>query len=372
LLLWGIRSSRLPPLLTTSSTPTVTTVGGVLMKTPGVGGPTDPGTSVLFGGDNWVHDFYTGGRFTLGYWFDQCGTLGVDGTFFFLGQRGNHFVIGSPGAITPGPGAPPNLFRPFLDTTGRFGSVAVANGFDVTPGSFVATSEHRLWGLDFNLRKRVLCGCNYHVDLLGGVRYIDLTEALNIVDSEVLPGVDPRTGTLFPQNGRIATAVEHFGTRNQFTGGQIGAEAEVRRGKFFFGLGTKLALGDNHEVVNINGFTVQTPLPGSTLPTQVTPGGVLALPSNIGRRTRENVAFASEVELKVGYNITDHLRAYVAYNFLFLTNVLRPGDQIDLFVDSRQIDMTVPPGVIPTRPMVPFRETSFWAQGVNFGLEFSF
>ncbi|MGG7379585.1 BBP7 family outer membrane beta-barrel protein, partial [Escherichia coli] len=58
-------------------------------------------------------------------------------------------------------------------------------------------------------------------------------------------------------------------------------------------------------------------------------GGLLALPSNIGNFQRNRFGVVPQVGLKVGYNLTDNLRVYVGYDFLWWCNVVRPGDQID-------------------------------------------
>ena len=56
-------------------------------------------------------------------------------------------------------------------------------------------------------------------------------------------------------------------------------------------------------------------------------------------------------------------------NFLFLSNVARPGNQIDRTVNTTQLFGT-PPVVGPARPAPLFNQSDFWAQGVNVGLEF--
>jgi hypothetical protein len=111
-------------------------------------------------------------------------------------------------------------------------------------------------------------------------------------------------------------------------------------------------------------------------------GGLLALSSNIGHFSRDRFSVVPELGLTVGYNITCHMRVFVGYNFLYMSNVLRPGDQIDPILDARKIPnfvklaptsaaatSTLPISVHPT---VPFNEANFWAQGVNCGLEFHY
>jgi hypothetical protein len=59
---------------------------------------------------------------------------------------------------------------------------------------------------------------------------------------------------------------------------------------------------------------------------------------------------------------------------LYLSSVFRPGDQIDLRVDSRQLPVNggTTNGSPNPLPAVLYRATDFWAQGVNVGLEFRY
>ena len=43
-----------------------------------------------------------------------------------------------------------------------------------------------------------------------------------------------------------------------------------------------------------------------------------------------------EIGFTLGYDLTSRLKATVGYTLLYWSNVARPGDQIDLNVDSRQ------------------------------------
>ena len=107
-------------------------------------------------------------------------------------------------------------------------------------------------------------------------------------------------------------------------------------------------------------------------------GGLLALNSNSGHFTRNRFSVVPEVRMTVGYQVTDWMKATVGYNCLVWSNVVRPGDQIDRGVDIRQIPRFVAPGdpvtPLPQRagPIVPFRESTYWAQGLTLGLEFSY
>ncbi len=164
-----------------------------------------------------------------------------------------------------------------------------------------------------------------------------------------------------------------FSTRNQFYGGQVGLRGEYALGKLLLATTAKVALGSNHESVQVEGASTLL-MPG-VAPTTV-PVGQFAGPSNIGRRTRDEFAVVPEVEVKAGYQVTSWLRATVGYDFLYLSRVVRPGNQVDLFVnDSRNPVNGVfgaPPLDTSNFPRPFFNHSEFWAQGLTFGLELRF
>ncbi|MGL4421020.1 MAG: BBP7 family outer membrane beta-barrel protein, partial [Gemmataceae bacterium] len=104
---------------------------------------------------------------------------------------------------------------------------------------------------------------------------------------------------------------------------------------------------------------------------------------NIGNFSRDRFAVLPELGLNIGYHITPHCRIFVGYNFLYLSNVLRPADQIDTGLDVTRIpfftqasgsnvgNITNAQRLSNVRPVVPFRESDFFAQGVNVGLQFT-
>src|SRR5262245_59256062 len=102
-------------------------------------------------------------------------------------------------------------------------------------------------------------------------------------------------------------------------------------------------------------------------------GGLYALVSNIGRFERNDFAYVSEFGVKLGFELNDHWRIYAGYNILYLSNVVRAGDQIDRVVNFNMAPEpgNLNPGIVqPARPAVLFRQSDFWAQGGQFGLEY--
>jgi hypothetical protein len=128
-----------------------------------------------------------------------------------------------------------------------------------------------------------------------------------------------------------------------------------------------VALGDSQQLSDITGATRIT-LPGGTV--QSFNGGLLALPTNIGRSRRDRFAVLPEGEVNVAYRLTQSLRVRAGYTLLYLSSVARPGDQIDRAVNSTQL----PPNTLrgPALPAFSLHGTDFWAQGVNVGVEYEY
>ncbi len=345
-LLWWIKGTSTPVLATTG--PAV----------PGGGTLGQPGTSVLFGGSNVHLNEFNGGRFTLGYWCDDCKTKGIEFTYFFIGQRTNVFSANS--------GQFPVITRPFFNLNRGVEDVEITASPGQANGVLTISNSHRLWGAETNFRCNYCSGCWYRVDLLAGFRFLELTDDLNITERiSFVPGA-----TVQPAGTQVLVS-DRFGTRNQFYGGQVGTNIEMRHGRWTLDLLSKVALGSTHQVVNIQGDqTIKTPT-GNVTTFQ---GGLLALPSNSGRFTRDRFSVVPEWGATIGYNVTDQLRLTVGYSFIYWSDVVRPSDQIDRGLNVQQIPNGPggPTLVGPNRPISPFRSTDFWAQGLNFGIDYKY
>jgi hypothetical protein len=361
-LLWWVKSASTPPLLTTSP--------------PGNSG-TLPGSAVLIGGKDLDDQFRPGGRFGGVLWLDDCASYGFDGRYFFTGATSKREEVNS--------GMPPgnvlSLFRPFFAINnfppagfpGPFREQVTGPG--VSAGSFTAENKSNFWGADINYRDNLCCSCDccssFRADVLAGFRYLNLNESLTMTEDYLLLSPDAVGNPI----GTRVVITDRFATDNDFYGGQLGTVMTYRRDRWSLDLRTTVALGSTHQRLNIDGGQLRVPPFGQGAP-QTYVGGLLALPgTNIGEHTRNVFSVVPEVGLNLGYQLTDHLKAYVGYNFLYWSNVIRPGDQIDPFVDVTRIPAFIPPnlqGQIPpaaARPAVLFKETDFWAQGVNFGME---
>ena len=171
-------------------------------------------------------------------------------------------------------------------------------------------------------------------------------------------------------NAQVNTS-DYFGTHNNLFAGQIGADAGFNLGRFTVNVFSKVALGDNRETVVINGNTQVSSAPG--LGNINTAGGFYAQPSNIGQYRRDEFSVLPEAGINLGFKISEHLRLAAGYTFVYFSNVVRPGDQ----VDGTAGGATRPPlsflgGPHPQPVFNNFNETSFWAQGINFMVEVNY
>jgi hypothetical protein len=359
-LLWWMRGAAYPPLVTTSPL-------GVPENDRGRLGPN---TEILFGGRTIDHEAFSGGRGTLGFWMDPCKTWAIETTYFQTGERSINFAANS--------STFPVLARPIQilnqnNIEGReiFATIPTLPG-DILDlrGSIAIEAPTRLWGIEGNVRRNLVDNCRFRVDVLAGYRYVDLQEGLHIREDVLtlrdIPGVP-----IFANDRAVVT--DNFDTRNRFNGGQIGTTLECRWRRWSLEGTFKLALGVNQQTIEVSdGMTIIRPN-GTRSDFN---GGLLALPSNIGRHTRDEFAVVPEVGVKLGFQLLPRVRAYVGYDFLYVSSVVRPADQVDRSLDIAQIPNFTnnpPPNTTgQVRPIVPFRTTDFWAQGVNFGLEFKY
>lgn len=340
---WFLKNSHTPPLVT---------FGSATDAIPGALG--QPGTVVAFGGGDLDTQTHTGGQFTLGYWFNTDRTLGLETNYWFLNQRGIMFGASSTGA--PGSAV---ISRPFFDANLLIENADPVAFPGVQAGSTSVKYTDRLQGGEFNL----LCGVGgdtaYRVNLIAGVRVVTLVEGLAMVtETEAFPVT----------TGITDVFLEDFRTRNQFVGGQVGAEGDFRIGDFEIDLRGTVALGGNYETALIDGLAQHTdPVTGNV----VAPGGLFTQVTNIGHHERGVFTYFAEAGATLSYWWTEYFSLRVGYRVFYINNVIRPGDQIDRTISVQPVPAPVPPlGAL--RPIFSFKETDFWAHGVNFGCEFRF
>jgi hypothetical protein len=351
-LMWWIRNGPVnTPLLTAGTT-------GVPPAALG-----QPGTVVLFG-NNIDYDLFSGMRLSTGFGITPA--LAFEGSIFFLERRSIQFSAASDAAGTPVIG------RPFFNNQTGLEDTFGTSSPGAWSGRTDLVSHTRFQGYQLQLAGNLGRSRAGNLDLLGGFRSLSLNEDLLLQDfvTPLAPGFLGFQGVPI---GPPSTTMDfdRFHTRNNFYGGHLGARWQGYRGPLSLGITAQVALGATDQITNIEGAsTLNTP--GAAPVTA--PGGVLAQTTNIGRHYRSVFSVVPETSVNVGWQITPRLSANVGYSFLYWSDVLRPGNQID-----RDINPALPPtsqlfgnGKGEARPGFTFRASDFWAQGINFGLAFRY
>jgi hypothetical protein len=349
-LVWWMRGAALPPLVTASPPGTPISQAGLLGS---------PGTIPVFGQSTVNDDARSGMRFTLGGWVDRDGTLGIEGNFLLLEAKAAPFAASSNGS--------PILGRPFINaTTGQADAERVAFPGDVSGSIDASATGAGLIGAGLLLRDNLFCYNGFCLDLLGGYRFLRLADRLAVVED--LTSTNPRNPNFILAGTQIDVA-DTFGAKNEFNGFDMGFEARYDGGPWSANLLTKIAVGWNRQAVDIGGATTVI-VPGT--PPSSSPGGVLALSTNIGHHSRDEVSVIPELDFKVGYQLTPRLKATVGYTLLYWSDVARAGDQIDLQVNPGLLPNAGAAATGPQRPLFEFQRTYFWTQGISLGMEFRY
>jgi hypothetical protein len=325
LLLWWIRPSNYPQLVT-SGTPPTTAIG-------------DQGAP---------RSLFPGFRLNFGYWFEPEHCLAIEGNILYLGRQSTQASIASSatGVQTIGPA----FVNPITGVTQMVASPGVS------AGGATATFTSELWGAEANFRSN-LCTCDrFRLDGIAGFRFLGLNEGFTLAENSTqFPGPIVNFPLAnFPRiaNGETVSWIDSFNTANRFYGSQVGLLAECRfLRRWYLDGNFKIGLGETRQSVIISGQSTDS------LTALVVNNGSLAQRSNIGQYSRNVFSVVPEIGLTLGMNVTDHLRVYAGYTFLCWTGVARPGEQVN------------PNRVNPT---FAFQSSTFFADGVNIGLEYRF
>ena len=99
--------------------------------------------------------------------------------------------------------------------------------------------------------------------------------------------------------------------------------------------------------------------------------GIYVQPSSAGRSANGVFAVVPEGTVKFGFRVGDAGRLFVGYSFIYLSDAVRPGDQIDRTLNPAQVPLVSGTGPVygADRPSRLFTRSDFWAQGLIIGLE---
>jgi hypothetical protein len=344
----GWTKGDLPPvLLTTSPAGTPRALAGV---------PAGPLTIPLFGGRN-VNEQARGGFDTeIGYWFDCQHNAGIEAGFSVLSGEGAGLLLSSNGN--------PILARPYLDirTTTAASSLIAFPG--VSTGSVhVSDSSHQIWNGHLDVDETWCCGKWWKVESLFGYRYFRFDERIQIDQS-----VTPIGGLFVP--GTTIQSSDYFATGNIFHGVDLAVRTTFWFDSFSIEATGRVPAGYLTRNVSVTGLTT-TSVPGFAPVTAV--GGLLALPTNIGRHDNHTLTTMPEIGLLLNWQLNRYLRLQVGYDATWLIEMLRVGTQLDQTINPSQIPPATPAlaGGF-ARPGFALATRDFWVQTISLGVEFRY
>jgi hypothetical protein len=366
LLFWLKPAPAGPALLTTGNLTTPTSLGSGILGTP---------SASILAGDSYLNQGPYSGFRIGGGWMNCAGTLGAEGSFFYLAQRGIDESFASDATGNP------LLARPIIDARSGNETVLFVSAPNAFAGSFNVASATEFFGADGNVllpwKRCVACypdEIGYYVTGLGGFLYLNLRDDLTLAQSSnVLPlGIGFFDGAPIGPGGNISLS-DDIRTLNQFYGGQIGLKAGLTWWRLTLNGTAKVALGSMRETADLSGST--TGFNALTGMTATVPGGLYVLSTNAGQHNRNIIAVVPQGMLALAVEITSQIKLTVGYTFIYVSDVARPGNLIDRTINRTELpsSQTFNPAVPgPQRPGFTWSGTDFWAQGINVGLSLRF
>jgi hypothetical protein len=330
-----------------------------------------PFSPAVGGNDKQSFPGFNGARLTVGYWLDDEQRYAVEASGFLLQSKTTTFQIrgdasGQPGLRIPvyntipyAPGGACDPDRPMVCLIPPTeDGVPLAVPGDLTGGVKI-TNSLQLGGLDLTGVLPIYRDNSFQLSGLAGGTFLQLQEAFNLTaDLEGLP-----TSDLYA--GQSGYAIDEFKTRNRFYGATLGLRGRYAYGPAFIETTGRVSFGASQEVLTVNGGYQDFNAP---FVNSHGPYGIFAMPANEGQFSQTHFAVVPQVKVKVGYAITPGVELTVGYDFLYDSNVIRPGDQINRNIPKGQTFQQDNTTGSLTSPARLFRTTGFYAQGVSFGI----
>jgi hypothetical protein len=371
-------------------------------------------TLVLSGQRDLGYNAMNGFRLTAGFFGDEDRRFGFQMSGFITERRANVQDFGSLQNLS----GIPTIARPFIDVAGLQSSL-VLSGPNFGPATVRVSTTTQTWGVEpvgvWNIyRAEPGTRANWSLDFLAGYRYLQIKEELTItsrtaLDSQIgLPtfvsnppfGVVTQTGVsltpAFTNFGGVGVGGpalidirDNFRTTNQFNGFVMGLRGEGRYGMITTSAFGKIALGEMHERIEINGISSFFDPTGGSGGTSgnlavfnsgtgggrgAAYGGVLANAGNIGTYVHDRFTWIPEVGGTVGIALTRGMTGYMGVNLLYFPDVVRPGTIANPRISSTAVPFSPSFGTpgAPRGPNFKVIEEDQWLGGVNFGLLFRY
>lgn len=318
-----------------------------------------PGVNVLLGGGAVNTGAQGGLRLAVGYRIDP--RLTVEMNVMQVAQASRTRSVsstGQPGSV--------DLLLPYVDAASGREAVTEISYWPDFRGNAQATLHNRLASGEVNLAWALPPREAWRLDLLGGLRWLQLRESYTFGTSSPYNPPNPLD---------VWNTTDKFDARNRFIGLQLGLRAAYQQGPWTAGLAARLAAGTMRQRVRVRG-TLETNDYTAYGPTQQFDGAYFALPSNSGEHSRSVWTLVPELALQLGYRLTPQVTLQAGFEAWYARNVARPGRQIDRRINPTQSVAygNDPPATAigAAQPAFRFQAADFWAQALSVGLAFQF
>lgn len=322
--------------------------------------PGAAGAVLIFGGREFDWHTFVGARATVGSWLPGSTRVGLEASGLVLERRP---IVEN---VSTGPLGIPTIGTPFInDLTGALDFVGASSPGN--PGAMSGLAHSQFWGTELNMLFNFYRGPRFRWNQILGFRNFNLAETIAVSAQTLVNTPGPTFLGAAAPVGSTLRWEDRFETNNHYYSGQIGSDFEVHWRYFVFNFTTKTAAGDIRRSVESSSFTQQS---GGGAPTQTVPGGVLAALTNFGRRVDNEFSWSQELGVRLAVHLTRGFMFYYGADWIYWDGTVRPGDQIDPFVN---------PTIVPRRPehgallggnAFPnriFDGSHYWAGGIKFG-----
>ena len=201
----------------------------------------------------------------------------------------------------------------------------------------------------------VLPDAGWRMFFLGGYRFFWLSDDLDMTST-----IQPVGGPFGADRGSKCSTRSI--PRTSFTAAKSACKPSWRRVPGPIGIITKVALGNNPSETpdrRRNAWrSVDCP--------RISPGGLFAQPTNIGRSSDDVFAVLPEASVTFGYQVTRCMRLTAGYNFLYMNHVLAPPSRSTARSTPRSSTMAC---WLATPAAHDILESEFWMHGFSTGME---
>jgi len=382
-LLWFPKALSVPVPLVTTSAPLSQGILGL------------PTTQVLAGGEDVGFNTQSGVRINLGGFISPNGRIGFDVSGFIMEPRTVSTIAASDTFGSP------TLARPFTDSTSGLPSSLLISYPNYATGTTQVDVSTKLWGTEGSLllnmyRSDEDAKHRLIINTTVGYRYLQLDEGVTVnsttnvltrgvnpnFDSSLTPGVFNENvavfGGLFTTGPVNIGVLDSFRTVNQFNGASFGLNGELRWNRWVMSGSSKIGVGVMHQQLEVVGQSTLTPgfpspQTGVASANSFAPGGLLATVGSIGKFNDDKFAVIPELNFQLGFALTRNITMFGGYNFLYISDVVRPGDQMTNRVDASLVPASFDYGRSGLTPVTrTMQSTEYWIHGLNFGVQLQF